>query len=338
MGVHEVIKAIKEYSRFLITSHIDLEGDAIGSELALAALLRKLGKAVDVVNASATPANYRFLPGAEKIYPLSSSRGGWSSQSRNPEFDAVFVVDCSGRERIGGVTNLLKEETPVINIDHHPGNSNFGRINWVEPKASSVGEMIYRLFKLTRTKLDKKDALNIYTALLTDTGSFRHANTSSMVLEIASGLLKFGLGPAKVYTQVYEQNSAQDVCVAAKISSRISLAAGKRIAWVKIKKESFKRIRGKSEILDKILDFAKSISTVKIVLLFCQLDGRTVKISLRSKSPANVQKIAQFFGGGGHKLASGCTIKASLQEAQQKILRQAKRALLPAAPHSALSK
>ncbi len=317
MSARKVIKAIKSYSKFLITSHIDLEGDALGSELALASLLRKMGKTAYIVNDDRTIANYRFLPGVKKV----------SSSLNRRQFQAAFIVDCPVKRRVGKVTRLVGSDKPIINVDHHIDNENFGRINWVEPRASSTGEMIYRLFELTRTNLDRNDALNIYTAILTDTGSFRYSNTTSRVFYIASQLLKLGIEPDEIYAKIYENNSPQDATVVGEMIARMSFAADNQIAWVIIPQSVFKTMQGGRETIDRILDFAKSISTVKVVIIFRQIEKRLVKLNLRSKRPVNVQKIAKIFGGGGHKLASGCVIKASLKQAEQSVLKQAKRAL-----------
>jgi phosphoesterase RecJ-like protein len=318
MRATKVIDAIKKYSKFLITSHISLEGDALGSELALASLLKKLGRQAFIVNGDTTPSNLKFLPGKKKLY----------HRLIKPTFEAVFIVDCPNKHRIGPVLTLLDDSKPIINIDHHIGNKKFGEINWCDPKASSAGEMVYRLFELTQTKLDKKDALNLYTAMLTDTGCFRYANTTSTTLLIASELLKFGIEPAKIYARIYENNSVQELIYMAKIISRMSFAANNKIAWIKINKTEFKRIKGKQELLDKVFDFARSINTVKVVIVFCQLNSRLVKLSFRSKKPIDVQKIALFFGGGGHKYASGCVIKGNIKEIEKRILKQVKRATI----------
>ena len=180
MSVKRIAKAIANFDRFLISSHIDLEGDALGSELALASLLRKLGKTVYIVNASRTPANYQFLPGVKSVVQSLSPQ-------QRPQ--AAFIIDCSIKQRIGAVEKLIDQRLPIINIDHHIDNNSFGRFNWIQPQASSTGEMIYQLFKLMRVKLDKADALNIYTAMLTDTGCFRHSNTTSLSHQICYELL-----------------------------------------------------------------------------------------------------------------------------------------------------
>ncbi|MBL7084864.1 MAG: bifunctional oligoribonuclease/PAP phosphatase NrnA [Candidatus Omnitrophica bacterium] len=317
MSAKKIIKAIKGYSKFLITSHVNVEGDALGSELALASLLRKLGKTVRIVNADKPPVSYNFLPGANKV----------SCNLNKRSFQAAAVIDCATNQRIGKVARLIGPEKPIINIDHHIDNKRFGKINWIDPKASSVGEMIYRLFTLTKTKLDKKDALNIYTAILTDTGSFRHSNTTSKTLSICSKLLKFGINPAKVYSEIYESHTVQDVSLVTRLISKLSFAANKKIAWVVIAENDFRKIKGRHEVLDKILDLAKAIDVVKVVIIFSRINNRLVKLSLRSKGPIDVQKIAKLFGGGGHKLASGCVIEGSLKEAEQKVLRQVKKAL-----------
>ncbi len=318
MSAQKIIESIKKHSKFLITSHLNLEGDALGSQLALASLLRKSGKTAYIVTGDKKLVeNYSFLHSGEKIY----------RSLNNDKFEVAFILDCSNRQRIGALTNSIGNKKLIINIDHHKDNEKFGQINWIDPKASSTGEMIYRLFELARTKLSRKDALSIYTAILTDTGSFRHSNTTSCVFRICSRLLKLGVEPVKVYAKIYENNTLQDMALAAKVISKISFAANNKIAWVKIGKHIFRRIKGKHEIFDKISAFAKSIRTVKVVIIFSQADERLVKINLRSKSPVDVQKIAQAFGGGGHKFASGCTIKGSLKEAEETVLKRVKKAV-----------
>ena len=328
MSAKAIIKEIKKYSRFLVTSHIDVEADALGSELALTSLLRKLGKSAFIVNVSPTPAGYKFLPGVKKIFSFSAQDVKCYQRLNSMNFEAVCVIDCSTRQRIGHLANLLDNDVPIINVDHHLDNTNFGRANWVDFKASSAGEMVYHLFKAAGVRLDRNDALNIYTAILTDTGSFRHANTRSSTLKISGELLKFGIEPDKVYAQVYENSSVQDMAIIIKIISTMRFAAGNKLAWIEIGQREFNKIKGKPEILDRILDFAKLAKTVKVVIMFCQLNQRLTKLSLRSKSPIDVQKIAKGYGGGGHKRAAGCIVKGSLKRVEQKVLRRIKKLLL----------
>jgi len=317
MSVRKVVKAINKYSSFLVTSHLDAEGDALGSELALASLLRKMGKRVCIVNNEKPSANYNFLSGIDKI----------RTKLKANTYDATLIVDCPSKKRIGTTLTLLKDVTRIINIDHHIDNQMFGEINWVDPEASCVGEMIYELFSLVDVKLDKKDALPIYIAMLTDTGSFRHANTTSKTLRIASELLKFGIKPAKAYSRIYEKNSAKDVSLGCAIISNLCFSANNQIAWAKIDQGTIRALNSKHEILDKVLDFAKSVSSVKVVAVFSQLSKNFIKVSLRSKAPVNIQKVALVFGGGGHKLASGCVIKTNIEEAEKMLIKEIKKVL-----------
>ena len=317
MTAKKVIEAINRYSIFSISSHVGLEADALGSELALASLLKKMGKKAYVINSDLSAPSYSFLPGIKNICHDFGRRN----------IQAAFIIDCPSKQRIGRLAGLMDQALPIINIDHHLGNHNFGRVNWVDHKASSTGEMIYRLFRLTSKPLDKNDALNIYTAILTDTGSFRHANTTSAALEICSALLRFGIKPAQTYSLIYENNSVGEILTLGKLLSKLSFSEGNRIAWAKLNRSDFKRIGGRPEVLDRILDLSKTVATVKVVAVFCQNAQHSVKVSLRSKSPVNVQRIAKSFGGGGHRFASGCTIKGSLQYAERRMLRKIKTAL-----------
>lgn len=312
-----IIREIKRHSKFLITSHVSLEGDALGSELALASLLRKLGKKSYIVNETKVPFNYDFLPGVKNIYQKLNSR----------LFQAAFIVDCPDKGRVGNIANLIDNTKPIINIDHHLGNSNFGKVNWIDSGASSTGEMIYKLFQLTKTKLDQKDALNLYTAILTDTGSFRHANTTSRVLSICSELLKFGIQPNQIYSKIYENNPVRDIICAARAISRIATFANNTIGSIKITKSELEKINNRAEIFDKIFEFVKSVETIKAIVILSQQHEGFIKLSLRSKSPISVQRVALAFGGGGHKFASGCVIKGSLEKAEQMVLKRIKEEL-----------
>ena len=318
MEAKRVIREIKRHSKFLITSHVSLEGDALGSELALASLLRKLGKKSYIVNDTKAPFNYDFLPGVKNIHQKLNSR----------LFQAAFVIDCPDKGRIGNVASIIDNSKPIINIDHHLGNSKFGKVNWIDSGASSTGEMIYKLFELTKTKLEQNDALNLYTAILTDTGSFRHANTTSRVLSVCSELLKFGIQPTQIYSKIYESNPVRDIIYAARAISKINISANNTIGLIKITKSELKKIRNRAEIFDKIFEFVKSVEAIKVIVILCQQREGVIKMSLRSKSPISVQRVALAFGGGGHKFASGCVIKGSLEKAEQMVLKRIKEELL----------
>lgn len=317
MSINKVVKQINKYSKFLITSHVDAEGDALGSELALSALLKKLGKSSLIINNEKPSSGYSFLPGVKEI----------TTKIRSNDYQAVFVLDCPTSKRTGATAKLIDYKKPIINIDHHIDNSNFGKINWVDAAASCVGEMVYQLFKLTNTKITEKEALCIYVAILTDTGSFRHANTTSKTMQIASELIGLGIKPERIYSRLYENNTVADSRLMSKIISDFSFSQDQQIAWVKINQNIFRKIYERGEIYDKVLTFAKSIKTVKVVFILSQVNRQSVKVSFRSKVPFSVQRIAMVFGGGGHKLAAGCTIAGTLTQAQQLVLKEVRKIL-----------
>ena len=170
----------KQNKTFLVSSHINLEGDALGSELALASLLKRLGKKVFVLNQDSAPAEYSFLPGLKSVIHENSPL----------EYDVAILADCSDISRIGKITKVIKKDALMINIDHHISNTKFGDINWVEPYASCACEIVYKLFKHLKMKINKAEALLLYTGILADTGSFKYSATSSFTHKVASELLE----------------------------------------------------------------------------------------------------------------------------------------------------
>lgn len=316
MSMVQIVKAIKKNSRFLIALHVSADGDALGSALALASLLRKMGKKAYVVNDEKTPSDYAFFPGVKKI----------STKISPKQFDAVIIVDCPVIQRIGNIVDLITQK-PIVVIDHHMDNKRFGTVNWIDPNASSVGEMIFSLFKKMKVKIDKNDALNLYAAILTDTGSFKHANTTSRVFDVVSKLTRYGVIPSDIYRRIYENNSQEDILRVAQLITALSFTAKGKVAYLEIKGNMLKKIEGRPGLIDKVFDFAKSIYKVKAVVLIYQLPGDLVKLSLRSKCPVDVQKVAKKFGGGGHRCASGSRIKGKYTLVKNSVLSQLKKAV-----------
>lgn len=312
--MRETINIINNYNKFLITSHIDPEGDALGSQLALAKLLEKKGKFVNIVNDQKIPDNYNFLPGIDKI-----------SSELKGDFEIAIFLDSPIISRIGKVINLidLKSKT-IVNIDHHISNTNFGDVNWVDIESSSCGEMVYKLFKGLDEEIDKESALNLYTAIFVDTGSFRYSNTTSQTHRIAAELLNYGIKPEEVYEKVYETNTAAEVKLLGLALSRVCLSRDNKICWVKITREMLKTLKIELKKTDEFINFARSIAGVEVAILFTERRKNEIKISFRSKGRIDVNKLAQFFGGGGHRTASGCRIKGSLGEIEKNVITKTK--------------
>lgn len=315
--IKEVIEAIKNGRRFLITAHINLEGDALGSQLAMKELLTGMGKEAFILDSDPVPEHYRFLPGAAGV------RTGFD---KIDAFDTAVVLDCPTLSRTGRVKDVIeKRAVPVINIDHHISNEKFGGINWVEPNASSAGEMVFQLFKESGINMTKEVALSLYIAILTDTGSFNYDNTSGATHEIAGELLGYGLDPALVSENVYERRSIEDINLLALVLATIRTNKEGTIAYLEVTKDMLDKTGADIAKSEGLINFARSIDGVKVAVLFKedQADKNKINVSFRSKgngSVMDVNKIASHFGGGGHTKASGCVIMGGLKDAKLKVL------------------
>ena len=309
----KVIAAIQRHKRFLVTAHVNLEGDSLGSQLAMGELLKSIGKEAVIVDSDHVPDHYKFLPKAGEIVNSTDALTG---------FDAVVVLDCPTLNRVGRLKEAITKGRAVINIDHHISNERFGEVNWVDPDASSAGEMVYRLFKEMGTALTKETALCLYIAILTDTGSFNYVNTSSVTHEIAGELLGYGLEPALVSENVYEHRSVADIKLLGRILSSIKLNKRGDIAYLELTKKILRETGADISKSEGIVNYARSVESVKAAILFKEdlKDPAKINVSFRSKGGVDVNKIASHFGGGGHMRASGCVVKGSLAQVEKKVL------------------
>lgn len=316
----DVIEALKKNNKFLITAHVNLEGDSLGSQLAMKELLQNLGKSAFIVDSDPVPEHYKFLPKAGQIL---------NKMDKTLDFDAAIVLDCPTLKRTGKVRGIISKNRFIINIDHHISNEKFGAVNWVDPNASSAGEMVYRIFKEMNEPLTKEIALSLYIAILTDTGSFNYDNTSSLTHEIAGELLGYGLEPALVSENVYERRSVEDVKFLGLALSNIKLNRAGDVAYMEITKDMLASAGADASKSEGFVNYARSIDKVRVAMLFredLKEDGK-INVSLRSKGDADVNKIASFFGGGGHVRASGCVLEGSLADVKKKVLTKVEEVL-----------
>ena len=315
MSLNEICRSIKKYNNFLITAHISPEGDALGSQLGFYNLIKKLGKQATIISDDQLPSGYDFLPGIKCIRRLGK-------EFKYIKFDCLVVLDCADLKRTGRVYKLKPNNQPVLNIDHHISNKIFGDINWVDAQASSCSEMIYKLHKRLRLSMDKDTALVLYTGIMTDTGSFRYSNTSSFTFKAAAELLKFGVNVAGVYRYTCENIPLQEVKLLLKFLSKIKFFGQGRIATFQIDPELYRGKKTGIDLADHVLSFGRAIKGVEVVVLFknnLSLKSQ-VRVNLRSQGRVDVNKIAAFFGGGGHKTAAGCTIPGGFLAARRKVI------------------
>lgn len=321
-SLKKCVECVKKYKNFLITAHVNLEGDALGCELAFYKLLKRLGKNAVIVNEDETPYEYGFLPQKNKIKKFKTG-------IKNIRFDCFAVLDCSDLSRTGKVYTINKDKKPVLNIDHHISNEKFGDVNWVEPLASSCSEMIYKLYKELRVPLDKEIACLLYTGMLTDTGSFHYPNATSFTHQAVSELLKYNLDIAQIYKSVYENIPFKDMKFLSTILPNIRLEAAGRIAYFVIRKNVLKNKKLSFDLTEHLLSFARAIKGMEVAALFKENLGakHEVRLNLRSQGKVDVNKIACCFGGGGHKTASGATIRGNIETIRKKVLAKIKQNL-----------
>lgn len=315
MSLSRICTSLNKYDNFLIAAHTSPEGDALGAQLGFYNLIKKLGKKAIIVSDDKLPYGYDFLPGVEHIFRLSKKH-------RYIKFDCLVVLDCADLKRAGGVYKLNIDNKPVLNIDHHISNRFFGDINWVDSRASSCSEMIYRLYKKFRLPIDKETALVLYTGMMTDTGSFHYSNTTSFTFTAAAELLKSGLNVAQAYRQAYENIPSSDIKLLLKLLAKIKFFNLGKIAVFEIKKSLLKGKKVSIDLADHVLSFGRAIKDVEVVVLFKENLGanRQVRVNLRSQGKVDVNRVAANFGGGGHKTAAGCTLSGRINQVEREVL------------------
>jgi bifunctional oligoribonuclease and PAP phosphatase NrnA len=304
----QVVQLIEQQQRFMITSHVRPDGDGLGSGLALYWMLRDLGKEVDVILRDRVPPSYGVLPASDLVLVQDDVV---------EKYDAAFIIECSDVDRPG--LPSLKDQF-VVNIDHHSTTIPFGDINWIDATAAAVGEMIYNLCKALGIEVTKEIAECIYTALLTDTGSFHFSNTTDRTLKIASELVRRGVEPARISEALFYSGSFSKVKLLGMVLSNIERDDSGRIAWITMDRATMYEAEACEEDSDGIVNHALSIGDVEAVAFFKELRTGSYRISLRSKGKNNVAKVAEVFGGGGHRNAAGCRIDGELDEVKRRVI------------------
>lgn len=319
--VREVLCFLRARRRFLLTTHVRVDGDALGSEIALARLLRQLGKTVRIVNEEPVPRELAFLPGA--------AAAGAGPSDLDGRFDAAIVVDSGSYPAGTGLRPFLPADLPLVNIDHHASNNRFGALNWVDPAMGSVGEMVYRLVRGAGCRLDREMAFGLYVSMVTDTGRFSFSNTSPYCHLIAADLLRRGIDPGQVTQQLYGNKSRGDLKLQAACLRGLRLARGGRLAWFAMGRDLFRRCGAHPRDSQEFVEILKSMRGVRVALLFREVaeGGRTrVKVSIRTEPGYDASRLARTFGGGGHRRAAGCTCDGALAAVARRILARARRA------------
>ncbi len=318
--IAKIKKLIEENERFLIAAHMNPDGDAISSTLALGNALAEMGKDVALYNADPIPQIYRFLPGAAKLVNILNHPAA-------DIFDVGFILDSGELRRAG---EHLKEKCRVlVNIDHHTNSERFTDYFWVDESASSTGTMIYRLLKaFNGYQLSLPVSTCLYTALISDTGSFRFANTDTETFRIASELLEVGVDPAEISAQLFENQEEKVLHLLAEVLTTLKVSECGRIASISVTAAQMKKTATGPEHTDGFINYPRSIRGVEIALLFREAGSDLFKVGLRSQGNLDVARVARNFGGGGHSRAAGATLNGTLEDVTCRIFNHLEQ-LLP---------
>lgn len=312
MNYEKIKEAIQSAKKILIISHVNPDGDALGSTCGLySAIYHNLKKRCDICTLTYVSPIYNFLPNIENAK---------HSFDTSIVYDLVITVDVAAIDRISDMKPLFDRAKMTVNIDHHKTNNNFGDLNYVLPEASSAGEVLFKLFKLWDWKIDLDTAECIYTAILTDTGGFRFDNTSSDVFMIASELVKIGVNPNKIYTYCYELKSKNYIMFQNYCIQKAVFSEDNKIAYTTVYKKDLEKFHAKDDYTEGLAESLRAIDTTDIAFIVKEVEpNKTSKISMRSKL-YDVAQICSHFGGGGHSRAAGCTIKSGVESAVKKVL------------------
>jgi len=314
-----LVRAVRDASHVLLSSHANPDGDAIGSELGLARILSSLGKRTAIWNLHPVPGLFAQLPGAERVVAGDHPPPGF------PEaFDLVIVLECPTLDRTG--LDAALSPLPIVNIDHHLGNAHYGIASWVDAEKPAVGVMVAELAEALDATIDVDAANCLLVALNTDTGGFRFANTTPAAFEAAARLLRCGAEIETVSRWLYESQPEGAVRLLGELLSTLRRHHGGTIATVHLTREMFARVGATIGDSEGLIDTPRAIDGVTAVALFRELDDELWKISLRSRGPIDVQAIARRHGGGGHLNAAGCRFHGSLAAAGQTFVEQLARA------------
>jgi len=295
-----IVDAIRERQRFVLSSHARPDGDAIGSQLAMAYALRALGKDVRLVNKDLAPEPLRAFPGVAEIEIADRVDG---------PFDVAIIMECGDLSRTG-VAGL--DQALVINIDHHPGNSEYGHINWFDGSAAACGEMVFDLVVALGVPLTPEIATHIYVAILTDTGSFHYSSISPRTFNICRTALAAGVDPVAIARQVYDSNSVARIRLFAAVLGGMELGAEGEVAVLYLDQAMADVAGGTYDDTDGLINEPLTVKAIQAVVFFKHQTDQEYRVSMRSKGAIDIGAIARSLGGGGHRNAAGCTMTGDL--------------------------
>jgi len=298
--LNEIVKVINKADSFLIAAHVFPDGDALGSMIALGDILESLGKKVTLYGEEEVTYLYKFLPGSERIN---------TEIPDTAEIDCLICLDCGDRYRLGKMVDELLTLHPIIVLDHHAGHKDFGDFEWVDDAMPSTGNLVYELAASLGAKLSYEAAYCLYTAIVSDTGSFKYASTTADTFRVAGELVALGVNPEDVAGNLFDNFTENRLRLLQMVLDSMDLTGSGKIAMITATKSMFEKSGAAPCDTETFINFPRALSSVKVAVFLKEVNG-TVSVSLRSKESCHdVAAIARQFGGGGHRNAAGFKVK-----------------------------
>ncbi len=307
MSYEQATLALKQASSIALITHVNPDADTLGSALGLYHSLRAMGKYVTVVNVTQLPYNLDFLPGITKV-----------KRELPKNFDLLVSLDAGSFDRLG----IKKPNVPILNIDHHKSNTQYGDINLVEPTFAATAQVVYELLKRGNFPFPKESALSLYTALVDDCGFFKYESVDDEVFLCAADLCRHGADAHQIAKKLTMREPLSKLRLTQRLLETLELYLYAKVGVITLTQQMLQESGAKKEMADDVLSMVRSLATVEVAILLREEEDGRIKVSLRSKDAVDVSKIAVEFGGGGHKNAAGFTDGESFEEVLEKILKR----------------
>ena len=314
----KVAALVRENKRFLLTTHRSPDGDGIGSASGLANALREMGKEVTLYSADPIPLRYRFIPGTDR----------WvATLAKNVHFEVSMVLDCASLERLGPDFPEAARRGTLVYLDHHATPGKGADVYFNDESSPAIGEVVHRLLRLLGHPLSAAVAEGLYASLVSDTGSFRYANTSPMAMRCAADLLETGVDPWRVSSNLFECEPEARIRLLSKVLATLDVSPDGKCAVLRASKKMLDETGATWDMVDGFINHARAIAGVEVAVLFSDLGDNTQKVSFRSRGNVNVAAIAEVFGGGGHFHAAGCTVPGAIDETRARLYAAVREAI-----------
>jgi phosphoesterase RecJ-like protein len=316
---------IEKHDRFLVTTHVRPDGDALGSEVGMAGLLRQKGKDVRVVNSSKTPPRYDFLDPDATLFEHFGTK---ATPEQLADREVVVILDLSAWNQLGDMAGYIREFSgPRLVIDHHVSQDDMGAIYLKDTKAEATGSLIVRAIHALGARITPEVANGLLTAIAMDTGWFRHPSTTPQTLRTVAELVESGAEIDRIYRLLFEQNTLGRLKLMGETLSGLRLDAAGRVAYTSVTREVMTRTGSIPQDTEDLVDFTVSMAGVEVGLMFIEQARGGVKLSVRSRNGIDCARLAGVFGGGGHRAAAGATLPDPLSECIEHVLAAVRQAL-----------